>query len=408
MATKGDAIRFLQLNGVIHRDIKPQVRSFTSPCPCPPAPTPSLRVHHAPLTLEPPPPTRQRGGSRRRSSTGNPSPQSRRFRVRAVVANARFSGNVVWLSVRWVSFLSPLLTLTHCPLSSSLYMAPEILRYEQYNARADLWSVGAVLYEIVLGRAPFKALNLPELIRKIDLSKDKIKFLSGEDEDNLIPINPPRDLKKLIRALLKKNPGERLSFGEFYREANDVAISGTAYGLLSAEQVRKRIEKLERGEVLDYEDDEREYKRMEREMERERRERSGSPTPSNYTAATSTSGSTSRPLTNTALPPPPPPTTFPPLPPSPAATPPTSRPRPLVPRSSSSPCPSPAPAPAPTFTPAEIEPPTFARRSRNSEQGTATLRPRTSNVGFPPKYVVNPEPSTSATPRARKVTGERS
>ncbi len=28
---------------------------------------------------------------------------------------------------------------------SPLYMAPEILRYEKYDAKADLWSVGAVL-----------------------------------------------------------------------------------------------------------------------------------------------------------------------------------------------------------------------------------------------------------------------
>ncbi|KAG8714834.1 Serine/threonine-protein kinase [Ceratobasidium sp. 394] len=30
---------------------------------------------------------------------------------------------------------------------SLLYMAPQILRYEKYNAMADLWSVGAVAYE---------------------------------------------------------------------------------------------------------------------------------------------------------------------------------------------------------------------------------------------------------------------
>lgn len=40
---------------------------------------------------------------------------------------------------------------------SPLYMAPEILRYEKYNAKADLWSVGAVLYEMVVGKPPFKA-----------------------------------------------------------------------------------------------------------------------------------------------------------------------------------------------------------------------------------------------------------
>jgi serine/threonine protein kinase len=42
---------------------------------------------------------------------------------------------------------------------SPLYMAPEILSQNQYNAKADLWSVGAVLFEMVVGRPPFSAQN---------------------------------------------------------------------------------------------------------------------------------------------------------------------------------------------------------------------------------------------------------
>lgn len=34
-----------------------------------------------------------------------------------------------------------------------LYMAPEIMQYKQYDAKADLWSVGAVLYEMVRSAA---------------------------------------------------------------------------------------------------------------------------------------------------------------------------------------------------------------------------------------------------------------
>ena len=33
-----------------------------------------------------------------------------------------------------------------------LYMAPEILRYEKYDAKADLWSVGLALSEMAVGR----------------------------------------------------------------------------------------------------------------------------------------------------------------------------------------------------------------------------------------------------------------
>ncbi|KAH9974492.1 kinase-like domain-containing protein [Lactifluus volemus] len=59
---------------------------------------------------------------------------------------------------------------------SPLYMAPEILSGQKYDAKADLWSVGAVLYEMSVGKAPFRAANHIELLRKIDHSKG-IKFL---------------------------------------------------------------------------------------------------------------------------------------------------------------------------------------------------------------------------------------
>ena len=55
-------------------------------------------------------------------------------------------------------------------------MAPEILRYEKYDAKADLWSVGAVLFEMVTGKPPFRAQNHVELLRKIERGEDKIKF----------------------------------------------------------------------------------------------------------------------------------------------------------------------------------------------------------------------------------------
>lgn len=38
---------------------------------------------------------------------------------------------------------------------SPLYMAPEILYFHKYDAKADLWSVGTILFELLTGRPPF-------------------------------------------------------------------------------------------------------------------------------------------------------------------------------------------------------------------------------------------------------------
>lgn len=111
---------------------------------------------------------------------------------------------------------------------SPLYMAPEILRFEKYDAKADLWSVGAVLYETAVGRPPFRASNHIELLKKIEHSKD-VRF---PDEDSttaakdptLKPV--PSDIKKLIRALLKRFPAERASFDEFF---NSTALANSKH-----------------------------------------------------------------------------------------------------------------------------------------------------------------------------------
>ncbi|KAI0719856.1 kinase-like domain-containing protein [Cerioporus squamosus] len=105
---------------------------------------------------------------------------------------------------------------------SPLYMAPEILSYQKYDSKADLWSVGAVLYEMAVGKPPFRAQNHIELLKKIDNSKG-IKF-PDEDPQMLAraqakgeEIKPvPSDIKMLIRSLLKRVPAERSSFDEFF------------------------------------------------------------------------------------------------------------------------------------------------------------------------------------------------
>ncbi|KAI1501253.1 hypothetical protein F5X99DRAFT_206817 [Biscogniauxia marginata] len=115
----------------------------------------------------------------------------------------------------------PSTSLAETLCGSPLYMAPEILRYERYDAKADLWSVGTVAYEMISGKPPFRANNHVELLRKIENSEDQIRFSRD------VQVAP--DLKALIRALLKRNPVERLSFENFF---NHHVISGPIPGLV--------------------------------------------------------------------------------------------------------------------------------------------------------------------------------
>lgn len=119
----------------------------------------------------------------------------------------------------------PSTSLAETLCGSPLYMAPEILRYEKYDAKADLWSVGTVLYEMMVGKPPFRASNHVELLRKIERGEDRIKF---PEEVYLSD-----SMKRVIRALLKRNPVERLGFADFF---NDTVVKDEIPGLVDEDR----------------------------------------------------------------------------------------------------------------------------------------------------------------------------
>ena len=119
----------------------------------------------------------------------------------------------------------PSTSLAETLCGSPLYMAPEILRYEKYDAKADLWSVGTVLYEMMVGKPPFRASNHVELLRKIERGEDRIKF----PEEVCLSDS----MKKLIRGLLKRNPVERMNFPDFF---NHTIIKDEIPGLVEEDR----------------------------------------------------------------------------------------------------------------------------------------------------------------------------
>lgn len=89
---------------------------------------------------------------------------------------------------------------------SPLYMAPEILRHEKYDARADLWSIGAILFELLYGHPPYTASNPIELLKVIESS-------ALELSDS---VTVTESCQMLLRSLLVKDPNDRLSTEHFF------------------------------------------------------------------------------------------------------------------------------------------------------------------------------------------------
>ncbi|TYH91208.1 hypothetical protein ES332_A13G101200v1 [Gossypium tomentosum] len=91
---------------------------------------------------------------------------------------------------------------------SPLYMAPEIMQLQKYDAKADLWSVGAILFQLVTGKTPFTGNNQIQLLQNIVKSTE----LLFPVENNYLTA----DCKDLCLKLLRRNPAERLTFQEFF------------------------------------------------------------------------------------------------------------------------------------------------------------------------------------------------
>lgn len=67
---------------------------------------------------------------------------------------------------------------------SVLYMAPEVIRGD-FNHKADLWSIGVVMYSLVAGVFPFDSDSQRELVRQImrsDPSYSEVEWSSMSDE----------------------------------------------------------------------------------------------------------------------------------------------------------------------------------------------------------------------------------
>jgi eukaryotic-like serine/threonine-protein kinase len=83
------------------------------------------------------------------------------------------------------------------------YVAPEQARGEQIDHRADLYSVGVVLYRLLAGVLPFQEFTETEDILAAHRSKSPPTFAERGVTD------VPHEVEMLVRQLLSKNPSER-------------------------------------------------------------------------------------------------------------------------------------------------------------------------------------------------------
>lgn len=82
------------------------------------------------------------------------------------------------------------------------YLPPEMLNGNGYDEKIDLWCLGVLTYEMILGKPPFDSQTQHETIRMI------------RSIELTFPSTATSDLRDLITKLLRRNPAERLPLKE--------------------------------------------------------------------------------------------------------------------------------------------------------------------------------------------------
>ena len=96
------------------------------------------------------------------------------------------------------------LTKTSAVLGSPLYMSPEQMKSARSaDARSDIWSLGAILYELLTGGVPFNAMTFTELVLMVNMETPRsIATIRGD---------VPPELDAAVLKCLEKKPENRFA-----------------------------------------------------------------------------------------------------------------------------------------------------------------------------------------------------
>jgi len=106
-------------------------------------------------------------------------------------------------------------------MGSPFYMAPEQWGDDPPDARADVYSLGVMFYQMLAGEVPFKGSSIPSIMKK-HITADVPTFASKG-------VEVPPQIEAVVRHALEKDPKYRTpSADEFARELGEAMKSASA------------------------------------------------------------------------------------------------------------------------------------------------------------------------------------
>jgi eukaryotic-like serine/threonine-protein kinase len=126
---------------------------------------------------------------------------------------------------------SPTLTLPGVAMGTVGYMAPEQVRGLATDHRADIFALGAILYEMVMGKQTFQG----------PTSADTLAAILNQEPAPLSELAPdtPEALQKVVHRCLEKNPEQRFQSASDLAFALEALSGSTISSLTGAHEIRK-------------------------------------------------------------------------------------------------------------------------------------------------------------------------
>src|ERR1700675_3826723 len=120
-----------------------------------------------------------------------------------------FAGDTATEDIGNSPTLSMAATMQGVILGTAAYMSPEQAKGKQVDKRTDIWAFGAVLYELLTGKAAFHGEDVGDILASV---------VKTEPDWQTLPAATPLKVRDLLRRCLQKDKTQRL------RDAGDARI----------------------------------------------------------------------------------------------------------------------------------------------------------------------------------------